>query len=377
MNSLFITSNAFFLEGKSGGFLISRRNRDLLRKITNGECYTIFTCGNKNNIPLEKTEIALSVKVNRLQRVLGLFVGRYYMIRPLENELVEFIKDHEIDVVFFDSTYFGITLRRIKEVCKVKTICFMHNVERKYLKKIKKVRNVKDLFFKRAGMCNESLSVKCADVLLAINERDALDTEQFYGRKPDYVLPVSMDDLFRGDVFANSNFLKGCCSLLFVGSNFPPNVDGIRWFIKEVLPELDISLTVVGNDLDLYKDEFESPKVKVLGRVESLTEYYERADAVVEPIFYGSGMKVKTAEAMMYGKIIFATSEALEGYNEPSDDIYRCDSKESFLLAIREFICDKKVFSYRNRQIWEQNYDSRIYQSKLADIVNRVLGKTR
>ena len=35
MNSLFITSNAFFLEGKSGGFLISRRNRDLLRKITN------------------------------------------------------------------------------------------------------------------------------------------------------------------------------------------------------------------------------------------------------------------------------------------------------------------------------------------------------
>lgn len=226
-------------------------------------------------------------------------------------------------------------------------------------------------------MCNESLSVKCADVLLAINERDALDTEQFYGRKPDYVLPVSMDDLFRGDVFANSNFLKGCCSLLFVGSNFPPNVDGIRWFIKEVLPELDISLTVVGNDLDLYKDEFESPKVKVLGRVESLTEYYERADAVVEPIFYGSGMKVKTAEAMMYGKIIFATSEALEGYNEPSDDIYRCDSKESFLLAIREFICDKKVFSYRNRQIWEQNYDSRIYQSKLADIVNRVLGKTR
>lgn len=35
---------------------------------------------------------------------------------------------------------------------------------------------------------------------------------------------------------------------------------------------------------------------------------------MVMPIFSGSGMKVKTAEALMYGKFLIGTKEAFEGY---------------------------------------------------------------
>ncbi len=38
-------------------------------------------------------------------------------------------------------------------------------------------------------------------------------------------------------------------------------------------------------------------------------------DYIISPIFVGGGMKVKTCEALMYGKNIIGTSESFEGYD--------------------------------------------------------------
>ena len=77
--------------------------------------------------------------------------------------------------------------------------------------------------------------------------------------------------------------------------------------------------------------------VRIVGGVDDLGEYYRRAIAIIMPIFSGSGMKVKTAEAMMYGKPIVATDEALIGYNvDDIEGIYRCNSAEDFTLAMNK-----------------------------------------
>lgn len=371
MNAIFITSNAFFQDAKSGGFLISRRNHDFLQNTVNGDCYTVFIgCRKESQDFLNEREFIFSVKMNLFQRIIRVVEGHYYTSDLLDKMLVKFIQEKNIEIVFFDSTYFGISMRRIKKECNVKIFCFMHNVERIYLQTINKVRNIRSLIKRRAGIRSEVLSVKYADVLIAINERDACETLKLYGRKPDCIFPVTMEDLFCGEKNIDDKIASRKCSLLFVGSNFPPNVDGIRWFIENVMPEIDASLTIVGNDLDKYVNEFQTERIRVFGRVDCLTEYYEQADAVVMPIFYGSGMKVKTAEALMYGKIVFATSEALMGYDEPSDDIFRFDTKEDFLRVFAEFKKGRAKYSQRNRQIWEQHFDSRIYEKKFADMIN-------
>ena len=38
--------------------------------------------------------------------------------------------------------------------------------------------------------------------------------------------------------------------------------------------------------------------IEILGRVESMAAYYESADVIIEPVFDGGGMKVKTIEAL-------------------------------------------------------------------------------
>ena len=48
------------------------------------------------------------------------------------------------------------------------------------------------------------------------------------------------------------------CNILFVGGYYYPNVNGFRWFIKNVTPLIKINyeVTLVGNRMDLLKEEF-------------------------------------------------------------------------------------------------------------------------
>ena len=79
----------------------------------------------------------------------------------------------------------------------------------------------------------------------------------------------------------------------------------------------------------------ETSNVKVIGTVDNLDELYIKAEAVVIPIFSGGGMKVKTAEAMMYGKKIYGTEEALTGYDiQNMDYIIECNTAEQFIENI-------------------------------------------
>lgn len=96
--------------------------------------------------------------------------------------------------------------------------------------------------------------------------------------------------------------------------------------------------------MEKYRTEFEgySDKIHVIGTVESLKEWYVNADLIVAPIFEGGGMKVKTAEALSYGKNFIGCTESLEGYWEGIPDnlcnhkIYKCDDAKDFAGAIND-----------------------------------------
>jgi hypothetical protein len=86
------------------------------------------------------------------------------------------------------------------------------------------------------------------------------------------------------------------------------------------------------------------PKVKGINNIEvfsdvpDLKPYIENADFMLLPIFEGSGMKVKTCEALLYGKNIIGTSEAFEGYDVDYNKVGACcNTKEEFTKALEHF----------------------------------------
>ena len=126
--------------------------------------------------------------------------------------------------------------------------------------------------------------------------------------------------------------------------------------------------------MEKKRKELSASNVEVAGSVENLSEYYYKTDAVIIPILYGDGMKVKTAEAMMYGKPVFATKEALEGYEV--DDvvgIWECNDKEEFIRSITQYVAkDNEQYVENVRGIYLEKYETEALRSRICGFLDRV-----
>jgi glycosyltransferase involved in cell wall biosynthesis len=132
--------------------------------------------------------------------------------------------------------------------------------------------------------------------------------------------------------------------LLFIGSNHPPNIDGINYFYQKVfLPFLrpkGISLSIAGkvcNNINI-----EDPKVKIIGFFNgNIGELYSSTKVIIIPILEGSGLSIKTMEAMAFGKPIVTTPKGARGMNIDTNPFMIVDMKkdpENFAAAISNLL---------------------------------------
>ena len=127
--------------------------------------------------------------------------------------------------------------------------------------------------------------------------------------------------------------------LLFVGTvSYRPYERGIAWFVREVLPQLrervPVELDVVGSP---PLKPISAAGVRYHGRVPALQPWYERAHAVVVPVFEGSGTRLKMIEAMAYGRPVVSTPLGSEGLPVRSDEHFlEATTAEQFIEALDE-----------------------------------------
>ena len=257
------------------------------------------------------------------------------LTREIECKILELIDGNNIDVVFLSTSALGRVARSIKKrYPNVMIISFYHNIEKYYAKEQIKVSGIKKIFTYINLSFNESLTSHYADFHVVLNKRDASLLNQYYGKEADLIVPINYEDRFIKHFSNTSN--NDPKVALFVGSAFYANVEGIKWFLKEVKPFINSRLIIVGKGMEKYVEEFRCDGVDVLGFVEDLDELYAQADYVVLPIFSGGGMKTKTAEALMFGKTVLGTKEAFEGYENMDDSFaIECNDSSSFIGAIK------------------------------------------
>jgi len=129
---------------------------------------------------------------------------------------------------------------------------------------------------------------------------------------------------------------------------------------------------VVGRGLEDLRPNIESKgKVAVVGAVDSLAEGYMNAQFVIAPIFDGSGMKTKVAEALMYGKKVIGTPEAFSGYNDVVDKAgWVCTTADDFVAAFgRAENAVTESYDPKLRSIYEEKYSYQAARSRLAEIL--------
>jgi glycosyltransferase involved in cell wall biosynthesis len=160
---------------------------------------------------------------------------------------------------------------------------------------------------------------------------------------------------------------------LFVGGTFYANRAGIAWFVQHVVPRIGIKVCIVGRGFEALRHELEREgKVEVVGAVDHLADWYRDAQYVIAPIFDGSGMKTKVAEALMYGKKVIGTPEAFSGYEGLAERAGRvCSNADEFVQAIEA--ADNMVkarFDPEMRALYEKIYSLPAARARLEEIMN-------
>jgi len=373
MKIAYITAAEILGPQNTGGIQCCNRNLNLLKQAFGEE--NIYVCAiTKHKEYLSKTSDNTKVfysdrkKISILKNVLR---GRLQFGKDVENAVLQHIEDMGCDVVFIEFSRMGFFQKRLPD--KIKQVLFVHNIEIDYAQHLIS-EHPSYIVLKLAFKINEALALRHADIVMSLNHRDSEKLVQYYDRAPDVIIPITMDDSFVQSETDKQINTMSKLQLLFVGSLFPPNESGVTWFADEVMPYVNAEFTVVGRDFEQLRNRLENchNNVRVIGTVGDLSQYYHDADVIVSPILMGAGMKVKTAEALMYGKPIFATDEALEGYEvEGQDNIYRCNTAQAFIEAINTYAVNPPFTSFDEsiRNLFLEKYHTPRYIQVLKKLL--------
>lgn len=172
-----------------------------------------------------------------------------------------------------------------------------------------------------------------ADVIIAIQAREARVLRELVPERN--VLTVGIDfDVMAGltDEQVNTNLI------MVVASDSPLNVHGLTTFLVECWPQIKhahpaVRLHIVGTIGRRCRVEDES--IEYTPRAEDLSTVYREARVVINPTMAGTGLKVKSAEALAHGKPLVAWPLGVDGLDYEGETPYlKCDSWEEFGAAV-------------------------------------------
>jgi glycosyltransferase involved in cell wall biosynthesis len=148
------------------------------------------------------------------------------------------------------------------------------------------------------------------------------------------------------------------------GMHWPPNAEGIAWFVEHVWPKVraavpSVVLTLIGKKGSLTLSN--SEQVEVLGYVDDPRPILAETAAFIVPLLSGAGMRVKILDAWCWGLPIISTTVGAEGMHAlHGENLLLADDDASFADAVISTIQNRqaaKRLADNGRATVESHYD--------------------
>ncbi len=206
------------------------------------------------------------------------------------------------------------------------------------------------------------------DTVLAVSEEDKRALIEVGARDDIVVIPIAIDT---DEVHPIEPTPTGP-NVLHIGSMaWPPNVEGVLWFLHEVYPQVKASVpevrcTLIGASppREIIHIGQTDPSVTVTGYVEDPEPYLRQSSLMVVPLHAGSGMRVKILNGLAEGIPMVSTRVGCEGIAlTDGEDILIADEPAAFADRVVRLLTTpglRKQLAARGRKLAETRYDYRV-----------------
>jgi glycosyltransferase involved in cell wall biosynthesis len=203
------------------------------------------------------------------------------------------------------------------------------------------------------------------------------DESQDVSTKPILTVPIAVDT----EVLRPIQRKSGSKKIFTLGTlHYPPNADGIRWFVREVFPLVkqyipDVTLTIAGRnppgEFHLFSQE-SGGAITITGYLPDLHPFLEESALIVVPVRAGSGLRVRILEAFAQAMPVVTTTVGLEGIDaQPGRDVLVGDTPQEFAAAVTRLLEDESLqaqLATNGRNLAERYYDWKVILNRMERI---------
>jgi glycosyltransferase involved in cell wall biosynthesis len=196
--------------------------------------------------------------------------------------------------------------------------------------------------------------------IVAVSKTDADEMRRLFGVTRVTEIPTGVNiEYFQPLVEGPSGV---GADLVFVGSmDWLPNVDGVLYFAREVLPLIrrkrpDCSVAIVGRTPPPKINELaaQDKYIQVTGTVPDIRPYLWGSAVSIVPLRIGGGTRLKIYEAMAAKIPVVSTTVGAEGLTvNPPDDIRIGDTPEEFAAQCLDLLADAEARRRVATAAWE------------------------
>jgi hypothetical protein len=216
-----------------------------------------------------------------------------------------------------------------------------------------------------------------ADVLIAIQQEEAHVLKAVMPSKTTVCAGHSMELKQMGSP-------SDSISVFFAGSNYAPNSMGIGKFIESVWPAVvrihpNATLDICGSVCAGLARFSGVRGVRLHGLVEDLTAYYAKAAVVVSVALFGTGLPIKTAEAISYGKCLVCSPPNARGFKRSDfpGTICEFDTMAARINVLLDSVDDRRRMESTIVAFAEREMKPEMVYGELTETIREYTGRNK
>lgn len=170
---------------------------------------------------------------------------------------------------------------------------------------------------------------------------------------------------------------NGNKTLLFLSGSNSHNIEAITYFINTIFDEIvqeipDIKLLIGGTICKSISSFIKHKNIELYGEVEDMVAFYSQGDIFINPTFNGTGLKIKTFEAMSYGKIMICHKHNTLGiYKKETAPILVVNKETDYVDFLKQLFANKEeVINLKQQSVNYINEVNELVALRIAVLFN-------